>query len=235
MIRSRIAAPLAALAWAATVGASTELPSALEAGWAGAPVCTLLHQTETHRVLRCTFPPGVGHERHFHPAHFGYALSGGTMELTDAGGVRIAKIATGAHYKSDGTPWHSVRNVGDVIGTPVQPVVQAPTPAPAGPGVNGVQNPSFQTTSTTSPSGLKCWQYGGYGANTPTFGTVVPGRVGTNTRAATLSVSGYQDGDVEEGMMPAGQGVEGVHAVLPAGDIVRAVVAEAESILARLR
>jgi enoyl-[acyl-carrier protein] reductase II len=47
--------------------------------------------------------------------------------------------------------------------------------------------------------------------------------------------SGYQDGDVEEGMMPAGQGVEGVHAVLPAGDIVRAVVAEAKSILARLR
>lgn len=91
----------------------------------------------------------------------------------------------------------SVRNVGDVIGTPVQSVVQAPTPAPAGPGVNGVQNPSFQTTSTTSPSGLKCWQYGGYGANTPTFGTVVPGRVGTNTRAATLSVSGYQDGDAK--------------------------------------
>jgi NAD(P)H-dependent flavin oxidoreductase YrpB (nitropropane dioxygenase family) len=46
--------------------------------------------------------------------------------------------------------------------------------------------------------------------------------------------SGYQDGDVDEGMMPAGQGVEGVHEILPAGDIVRSVVAEAEAVLARV-
>jgi enoyl-[acyl-carrier protein] reductase II len=44
--------------------------------------------------------------------------------------------------------------------------------------------------------------------------------------------SGYQDGDVDEGMMPAGQGVEVVHEVLPAGEIVRRVVADAEQILA---
>jgi len=46
--------------------------------------------------------------------------------------------------------------------------------------------------------------------------------------------SGYQDGDVDEGMMPAGQGVEVVHEVLPAGDIVRNVVADAERILKRV-
>ena len=44
--------------------------------------------------------------------------------------------------------------------------------------------------------------------------------------------TGYQDGDVEEGMMPAGQAVEGIRDIQPAGDIVREVVADAEAILA---
>ena len=108
---------LALLAGTATAGEDASLPSAIEAGWDGKPVCELLHLAPHSRTLRCTFPPGGGHVRHFHPAHFGYALSGGTMELTDAGGVRIAKIATGAHYESDGTAWHSVRNVGDTTVT----------------------------------------------------------------------------------------------------------------------
>ena len=93
------------------------LPTALEAGWEGERVCELMHQTATHRVLRCTFPPGVGHERHYHPAHFGYALSGGTMQLTSAEGTRTADIATGSSYSSDGTPWHEVINVGDTTVT----------------------------------------------------------------------------------------------------------------------
>jgi NAD(P)H-dependent flavin oxidoreductase YrpB (nitropropane dioxygenase family) len=46
--------------------------------------------------------------------------------------------------------------------------------------------------------------------------------------------SGYQDGDVEEGMMPAGQGVQQLRRVQPAGDIVREVVREAEAILRTL-
>jgi len=92
------------------------LPSALEAGWDGKRVCTLQHQTATHRVLRCTFPPGVGHERHYHPAHYGYALSGGTMRITDETGVRTVTLKTGSDYTSDGTAWHEVLNVGD---TPV--------------------------------------------------------------------------------------------------------------------
>jgi NAD(P)H-dependent flavin oxidoreductase YrpB (nitropropane dioxygenase family) len=46
--------------------------------------------------------------------------------------------------------------------------------------------------------------------------------------------TGYQDGDVEEGMMPAGQAVQQLRRIQPAGDIVREVVAEAESILRTL-
>lgn len=93
------------------------LPSALEAGWEGKRVCTLEHQAETHRVLRCTFPPGVGHERHYHPAHYGYAISGGAMQITDAKGIRTATLATGSDYASDGVDWHEVVNTGDTTVT----------------------------------------------------------------------------------------------------------------------
>ena len=93
------------------------LPDAHAAGWEGEKVCELQHQTETHRVLRCRFPPGVGHERHFHPAHYGYALSGGRMQLTSGSGVRVAEIETGSHYTSDGVEWHEVVNVGETTVT----------------------------------------------------------------------------------------------------------------------
>jgi beta-alanine degradation protein BauB len=111
-----IAAP--AIAAALLAGCATpslpdrSLPSALEAGWKGERVCSLQHLAKTHRVLRCTFPPGVGHERHFHPKHYGYALSGGTMQLTSAEGARTATLETGSDYSSDGTEWHEVVNVG---------------------------------------------------------------------------------------------------------------------------
>ena len=116
-----IAAPLAAGAILAA-GAQAEdtkepLPSALEAGWNGERVCELRHQTDTHRVLRCTFPPGVGHERHYHQAHYGYALSGGTMQLTSESGTRTATLATGSDYSGDGTEWHEVVNVGETTVT----------------------------------------------------------------------------------------------------------------------
>ncbi|WP_258319791.1 cupin domain-containing protein [Qipengyuania flava] len=107
---------LAALPLSAADGENV-LPSALEAGWEGEKVCELRHQTETHRVLRCTFPPGVGHEKHFHPAHYGFALSGGTMRITDSRGTRTAELATGADYSSQGTDWHEVVNVGETTVT----------------------------------------------------------------------------------------------------------------------
>ncbi|TNE33917.1 MAG: cupin domain-containing protein [Alphaproteobacteria bacterium] len=113
---SRLALALFAAAGLPPIAAAqpeVALPSALEAGWKGDRVCALLHETETHRVLRCTFPPGVGHERHFHPAHFGYALSGGRMRITDANGMRTVEIPTGSSFSSTGVPWHEGVNVGD--------------------------------------------------------------------------------------------------------------------------
>ena len=76
------------------------------------PVCEQLQLTLRQRVLKCTFAPGVGHERHFHASHVGYALSGGRMRLHDASGTREVDLATGSHYTSDGTLWHEVLNVG---------------------------------------------------------------------------------------------------------------------------
>jgi NAD(P)H-dependent flavin oxidoreductase YrpB (nitropropane dioxygenase family) len=46
--------------------------------------------------------------------------------------------------------------------------------------------------------------------------------------------TGYQDGDLEFGMMPAGQAIQLIHEVLPAGVIVESMVAEATAILTGL-
>ena len=94
---------------------SETLPDPLAAGWRGQPVCMKLHETTEVRVLRCTFPPGVGHERHFHPRHFGYALAGGTMEILDKNGTRRVDITTGSYFSSEGIDWHEGLNVGDTV------------------------------------------------------------------------------------------------------------------------
>lgn len=52
--------------------------------------------------------------------------------------------------------------------------------------------------------------------------------------AGPLVETGYQDGDLEQGMMPAGQAVQLIDEVLPAGQIVERMVSEAEQILRRL-
>ena len=103
--------------------AAAPLPDPLAAGWQGKKVCEKLHEDEHQRILRCTFPPGVGHDRHFHARHFGYALSGGKMRITDAKGVREVDIATGSSFTSDGVEWHEVLNVGD---TQVQYLIVEP-------------------------------------------------------------------------------------------------------------
>lgn len=89
------------------------LPDPLAAGWNGIPVCERLHEDAAHRILRCTFAPSVGHERHFHDRHFGYAISGGRMRITDARGTREVDLATGSSFTSDGVAWHDVVNIGD--------------------------------------------------------------------------------------------------------------------------
>ena len=94
------------------VDSASELPDPLQAGWQGQPVCERLHEDDQQRILRCTFAPGTGHERHFHIPHFGYAIAGGRMRLTDANGIREVDLSTGSSFTSNGTPWHEVLNPG---------------------------------------------------------------------------------------------------------------------------
>ena len=92
---------------------SPPLPDPLKAGWEGKPVCEHLYEDSEKRILRCTFPPGVGHERHYHAPHFGYATGGGRMRITDENRVREVDLATGSSYTSEGVAWHEVVNIGD--------------------------------------------------------------------------------------------------------------------------
>lgn len=89
------------------------LPDPLAAGWRGEPVCELLLDDGRQRALRCTFAPGVGHDRHFHAPHFGFAIAGGRMRITDGTGTREVELETGASWDSEGTEWHEVLNVGE--------------------------------------------------------------------------------------------------------------------------
>ena len=91
----------------------TTLPDPLEAGWKGMAVCEVLEENEHLRTLKCTFPAGVGHERHYHPTHFGYTLVGGTFQITDTTGTREVEIPTGTHFYNDNVDWHEVINIGD--------------------------------------------------------------------------------------------------------------------------
>jgi quercetin dioxygenase-like cupin family protein len=104
---------VACMAPLATNADDSALPDPLEAGWQGVPVCEKLHEDNDQRILRCTFPPGVGHERHFHPRHFGYAIAGGRVRIIDASGTRELSLETGSSYSSDGVAWHEIENIGD--------------------------------------------------------------------------------------------------------------------------
>jgi quercetin dioxygenase-like cupin family protein len=89
------------------------LPDPLAAGWNGAPVCELISEDEKLRVLRCTFAPGVGHERHYHDAYFTYTIAGSRFKIKDTTGVREVDIPTGSSFTNEGVVWHEVLNIGD--------------------------------------------------------------------------------------------------------------------------
>ena len=89
------------------------LPDPLAAGWQGEAVCEVLKENDKMRALRCTFPPGIGHERHYHPAHFGYTVKGGTFRITDAKGTREVAVPTGSSFYNEKIEWHEVLNIGD--------------------------------------------------------------------------------------------------------------------------
>ena len=90
------------------------LKTAFEAEWKGKKVCELLFEDEKIRTIKCTFPPGVGHEKHYHPPHFGYILKGGPMRITDSSGVRESGTVAGSGktWQSKGVEWHHVINMG---------------------------------------------------------------------------------------------------------------------------
>ena len=91
----------------------TALPDPLEAGWKGKKVCEVLEDNSSVRVLECTFPPGVGHEKHFHPKHFGYTLAGSKFRITDKTGTREVNVPTGYNFYNKKIDWHEVLNIGD--------------------------------------------------------------------------------------------------------------------------
>ncbi len=96
------------------VMADAPLPDPLAAGWQGKKVCEKLHEDTKQRVLRCTFPPGVGHEKHFHAPHVGYTLAGGKVRITSSSGTREVTIKTGdTHSSPNGTEWHEIINIGN--------------------------------------------------------------------------------------------------------------------------
>jgi mannose-6-phosphate isomerase-like protein (cupin superfamily) len=89
------------------------LDGPLQTGWQGQDVCVKLSENEYEQILRCTFPPGVGHEKHRHNANFGYALAGGKMQIADEKGTRTVDLKTNSYFDSTGTQWHQILNVGD--------------------------------------------------------------------------------------------------------------------------
>jgi beta-alanine degradation protein BauB len=92
--------------------AERSLPSAFDAGWKGAKVCEPLFENESMRAARCTFPPGGGHDRHFHRRHWGYIIEGGTMRIKTAAGTVDRILKSGTNWWSDGIAWHEAINIG---------------------------------------------------------------------------------------------------------------------------
>lgn len=89
------------------------LPHAFEAGWKGEDTCEVLFENEEVTVGRCTFAPGIGHEKHYHNPHFGYTLQGGTtFRITDASGTQELEIPTGTTWSTDEMTVHEAVNIG---------------------------------------------------------------------------------------------------------------------------
>ena len=91
----------------------SSLPDPLSAGWNGEKVCEKIEENKMQRVLKCTFKPGVGHERHHHLPHFGYTLAGSTFKIKDTSGVRVVNVKTGSYFNNESIEWHEVINIGD--------------------------------------------------------------------------------------------------------------------------
>ncbi|WP_421874451.1 hypothetical protein [Marinoscillum sp.] len=92
---------------------TANLPDPLEAGWNGERVCEVLKENEELRILKCIFPAGVGHEKHFHSPHVGYTFVGGKFRMIDSRGTREVNVPEGYVFGSDSISVHEVLNIGD--------------------------------------------------------------------------------------------------------------------------
>ncbi|MCT4631023.1 cupin domain-containing protein [Winogradskyella sp.] len=92
---------------------TSHLPDPLEAGWKGKSVCKVLEENKDLRVLKCVFPPNVGHEKHYHNPHFGYTLSGSKFRITDTKGTREVDVPKGYSFSKDKITEHKVLNIGE--------------------------------------------------------------------------------------------------------------------------
>jgi len=89
------------------------LPHAFNAGWKGQKTCELLFEDETTRIGRCVFPPGVGHEKHYHNPHFGYVLEGGALMIKDDQGERKVTTIMNSSWSTSTVTVHEAMNIGD--------------------------------------------------------------------------------------------------------------------------
>lgn len=98
---------------AVTASSADSVPDALSVEWQGHHPCERLYEDTQIRILRCTFQPGEEHVRHSHPAYFGYTLSGGKGEVTDAKSTRPSSPKTDGYAAVPPIPWHEFKNTGD--------------------------------------------------------------------------------------------------------------------------
>ena len=89
------------------------LPDPLEAGWNNKAVCEVLEENRKVRILKCTFEPGIGHEKHYHNPHYGYTLAGSRFKIKDTTGIRKVNVPTGYSFSKDEISTHEVLNIGD--------------------------------------------------------------------------------------------------------------------------
>lgn len=110
---SDIAIPLFLLVVIFSCKNNNNLPDPLQAGWNNQSVCEVLEDNNELRVLKCTFAPNVGHEKHYHNPHFGYTLAGSTFRITDTTGTREVNVPTGYSFSKTEISQHEVLNIGD--------------------------------------------------------------------------------------------------------------------------
>jgi peptidoglycan/xylan/chitin deacetylase (PgdA/CDA1 family) len=99
-----------------------------------------------------------------------------------------------AGQQSNTTSPVQVKTVAGVIGGAVKPLVNGPAAPPAQTAGNLIKNPSLETPGLNASTVPRCWQEGGYGANTRAFTRVVPGHAGSATAAEQLVVSALTSG-----------------------------------------